>query len=80
MPEPRKGYDWVPTANGGYWTKSKGTSHGHKLDFFCPHCRRITGTIDDKYLQEYGICSVCYVMHVEERQTPTIDLAKYKKS
>ena len=50
----------------------------HKLPFFCPHCENITGTVDDKYLIEYGICYTCYTMHVEARTTPTIDLDKYK--
>ncbi len=70
---------WVDTGNGsGYWSTSKGTN-STKLDFFCAHCKRITGTIDDKYLREYGICSVCYVNYVEDRQTPAIDLTPYKK-
>lgn len=75
----RKGYTWVETSTGGYWSKVTGEGHKHKLEFFCPHCRRPTGTIDDNYLQTYGFCSVCYVMHVEDRQTPTIDLEKYRK-
>jgi hypothetical protein len=53
-------------------------SHSHKLPFFCPHCERICGTIDDEKLREYGICATCYVMHVEDRETPTIDLSKYR--
>ena len=81
MKEPRKGYIWNECATGGgYWTKVKGESHSHKLQFFCPYesCRRPTGTIDDKYLLEFGICSLCYVMYVENRSIPTIDLEKYK--
>lgn len=78
----RKGWKWNPskTDSGGYWSRqdSKARSKVYK-EFFCPHCRRPTGTIDDDYLHEYGICSVCYVMHVESRKTPTIDLSKYKK-
>ena len=64
---------------GKYWVvvKDKKASHKHKLSFFCPHCTRITGTIDDKYLEEYGFCAECYVMHVEGRKNPTIDLKKY---
>ena len=59
--------------------EKKGSRHSHTLDYFCPHCERITGTIDDKYLRTLGICAECYVMHVEDREKPTIDLSKYKK-
>lgn len=62
----------------GYWSTQKG-ENVKKLDFFCPHCNRITGTIDDESLREYGICRICIVMYVEDRKTPAIDLAKYKK-
>jgi hypothetical protein len=76
----RKGWEWVQCGDSGYWSRvEKEGEHKHKLDFFCPHCKRPTGTICDKYLQEYGICSVCYVMYVEERKVPAIDLSKYKK-
>lgn len=61
----------------GYKVKITGSSHTHKTPLFCPHCRRITGTIDNDYLQKLGICSVCFVSHVEERKVPTIDLSKY---
>lgn len=73
----KKGYEWVETGSGGFWKKVRGKHHNHNLKFFCPHCERITGTIDDKYLLEYGVCSVCYVMHIENRKEPTIDLSKY---
>jgi hypothetical protein len=74
-----KGKEWVETASGGYWRKITGVSHSHKLDFFCPHCKRPTGTIDDKYLETIGICSVCNVNFVEDRHVPSIDLSRYKK-
>jgi len=66
----------------GYTIKTKGAPHPHRLEFFCPveDCRRITSTIDDKYLLEYGVCATCYVLHIENRQTPTIDVTKYKKT
>lgn len=71
--------EWVDTGNGsGYWRTVKGTN-ASRLDFFCQHCKRITGTIDDKYLKEYGICSVCYVNFIEDREKPAIDLTPYKK-
>lgn len=77
----RKGYKWVEcSTGGGYWSKVTGTSHKHKLSFFCPHCQRPTGTVDDQYLQEYGICYLCFTMHIDQRQVPTIDLSKYKKA
>jgi len=63
----------------GYRSRAVGDGHKHKLSFFCPHCDRITSTIDDETLLEYGFCKTCYVMHVEERKVPTIDLVKYKK-
>ena len=77
MKEERPGWEW----KGGYWVKQDAKArHRHKVDFFCPHCRKITGTIDDQCLREYGFCKECYVMHVEERKVPTIDLEKYKKN
>ena len=52
-----------------------------KLPFFCPReeCKRITGTIDDEYLKAYGICAECYVLLVEGREEPKIDVDFYKK-
>jgi hypothetical protein len=75
----REGYKWVQCGSGGYWSKVTGESHKHKKPFFCPHCGRPTGTVDDSYTEEYGICYLCYTMHVENRETPTIDLTKYQK-
>jgi hypothetical protein len=80
MKEERPGYEWIATENGGFWKKIKGNAHRHKLDIFCPHCDKITGTIDDKCLGEYGICSECFVLYVEHRQIPAIDLSKYRKN
>jgi len=80
MKKEREGWKWKETPSGGFWVKhDEQKRHKHKLSFFCPHCHRITGTIDDKYLHEYGVCSVCYVMHIEDRDTPTIDLSQYEK-
>jgi len=61
----------------GYKVTIKGAPHSHKLPLFCPHCTRPTGTIDDRWLLDLGICSLCVVNHVEERTSPTINLAKY---
>ncbi len=61
----------------GYKVTIKGSPHKYKLPLFCPHCKRPTGTIDDKWLLDLGICSVCVVNHVDERIKPTIDLIKY---
>jgi hypothetical protein len=63
-----------------YKIKKKGVAHKTKLSFFCPHCQRITGTIDDAVLREYGFCKTCFVMYVEDRSTPAIDLEKYRPS
>jgi len=54
MKEERKGWTWRDLGNdNGYWVKieEKGRLN-HKLPFFCPHCSRITGTIDDECLLE----------------------------
>lgn len=76
----RKGWEWVDCGTGGYWKKvDPDSAHKHKLEFFCPHCKRITGTIDDKYLQKYGVCAECHVNYIEGRSVPEIDLSKYKK-
>jgi len=81
MKKTRPGWEWVSIGTGGYWTKSSAAKHPHKLSLFCPHesCRRITGTIDNKYLLEYGICSICYVQYVESRKEPIIDIEYYKE-
>lgn len=75
----RPGWTWKEVGSGGYWTRNKGEAHSHRLEFFCPHCRRPTGTIDDKYLETIGVCSACYVAHLESRQNPDIDIEKYAK-
>lgn len=77
----RKGYKWVETSTGGYWSKMTGEKHTHKRPFFCPYeeCRRPTGTIDDEYMLKYGICRLCYTLYVEERKTPLIDVDFYAK-
>ena len=61
----------------GYKVKVSGSPHKYRLPFFCPHCRRPTGTIDDSWLLNLGICSVCVVEHVDERTKPSIDLSRY---
>ena len=75
----REGWEWRETPSGGYWMKVTGTALKHKKDFFCPHCKRPTGTVDDSYMEEYGVCYLCFTMHIDERQEPDIDLSKYKK-
>jgi hypothetical protein len=77
----RSGYDWIETKSGGYWSKTNNKArHSHTTPMFCPYedCRRITGTIDDKYMLEYGICAKCYVLYVEDRQVPLIDTEAMK--
>lgn len=65
----------------GYRVKIKGSPSVVKKPFFCPYenCRRPTGTIDDKYMVEYGICALCYTMYVEERKKPLLDVEFYRK-
>lgn len=78
----RSGYEWIDTGYAsGFWRKLKNKGgNSNRLPIFCPHkeCSRITGTVDDKYLVEYGFCSICYVQYVEGRKVPLIDLEKYK--
>lgn len=75
MTKEKDGYAW----QDGYWSKSSGVPHNHKLDFFCNLCKVPTGTIDNKFLLTLGICSSCYVRFVESRPKPNIDLSKYAK-
>lgn len=51
-----------------------------KKPLFCPReeCRKITTRLDDSYLEEYGFCKTCFIMLVEDRQTPAIDIEFYK--
>lgn len=62
----------------GYKVKTKGAAHSHKLPMFCPCCSKITGSVDDKWLLEFGFCWECHTLYVSDRETPAIDLAKYK--
>jgi hypothetical protein len=75
----RPGWKWVECGSGGYWSKVTGQAHSHKKKCFCPHCKRPTGTVDDSYLEKYGVCYLCYTMHIDAREKPGIDLSKYKK-
>lgn len=77
----RKGYEWIETSSGGYWSKLAGPRHSHKLAFFCPYeeCKRPTGTIDNEYMEKYGICRQCFSLFVEDRKTPLLDVEFYKK-
>jgi hypothetical protein len=71
----RPGYTWVECGNSGYWSKvQEKPKHSHKLDFYCPHCSKVTGTYDDVFLLTLGICAHCYVMHIEGRKHPEIDV------
>jgi len=58
--------------------KNKG-SNKLKKPFFCPHCKKITGSIDDEKLLSLGICAECFVLYVDLREKPLIDLDYYKK-
>lgn len=61
-------------------TKTEGRVAG-KLPFYCPRdeCKRITDTLDDGYLRQYGVCAVCYITLVEDRKAPLIDVEMYQK-
>lgn len=52
-----------------------------KLPLFCPYesCKRITGTIDDECMIQYGVCKKCYVEFIESRKQPLIDIEFYVK-
>lgn len=80
--ELRKGYEWVDCkTGGGYWKKITGQKHSHKLPLFCPYerCQKITGSYDDKFLLEYGVCATCFTMYIDCREKPVIDVEYYKK-
>lgn len=81
-PNPRPGWEWKSAGDGGYWVKMKQNGrHKTKLPLFCPNedCGRPTGTIDDRSLLENGFCQMCYVMYVEGRKKPIIDMEKFRK-
>ena len=81
MREPREGYEWKETSSGGYWSKLRGSRHDHSHPIFCPNekCKKISGTVDNKYFEEYGVCYECYIMNIENRKTPLIDVEFYQK-
>lgn len=74
MMRERKGYEW----KNGFWVKMDGSKHGHSLPFFCPHCKKISGTVDDKYFEEYGFCYECFTLYVDAREKPAIDIEYYR--
>ena len=78
MKEERPGWEWVEVGNGGFWSKVKGNRHSHTNPIFCPHCHKLSATLDNDYFQNYGICMECYVMNVENRQNPLIDVEMMK--
>jgi hypothetical protein len=76
----RQGWVWKKiNEDSGFWIKNIGEAHKHKVPFFCPHCSKPCGDVDEKHLITYGICWECYTMNVEDRVTPLLDLSKYKK-
>ena len=81
MPEikTREGWEWKQVGESGYWSKIVGKSHIHKVPFFCPHCKKPCGDVDEKWLKDYGICWECHTLYISDRSTPLIDLSKYKK-
>lgn len=75
--ESRPGWEWN---KAGFWVKTKGPAHQHKKKWSCPHCTKITGTIDDDCIEKNGVCRECMVLYVEDRTKPLIDLSKYRKT
>jgi len=79
----RPGWEWKTAGDGGYWVKMKSKGrHVNKLPFFCPYedcMKKITGTIDDESLLKNGVCQTCYVMYVEGRKKPLIDVDLYRE-
>ncbi len=77
--EERKGYRKVETSTGYYWVKEKEKTNTVKIPFFCPHekCGRLTASFDDDYVLKYGVCKQCYILYVEERKQPLIDIDFY---
>ena len=66
----------------GYVVKSRsGGRVAGKLPFYCPRdeCKRVTDSLDDSYLKEYGVCAVCYINLVEDRKEPLIDVKAYRQ-
>ena len=74
MKEGRPGWEWNEVGNGGFWTKMRGERHSYKNPIFCPNCKKISGTIDNSFFQDFGVCQECYVMNVENREKPLIDI------
>ena len=66
----------------GFKVKIKRNSYSSvlKVPLFCPReeCRQITSNLDDFYLREMGICQSCFILLVENRVTPLIDVMFYK--
>lgn len=77
----KKGYTWVKAGESGYWSKNTGPHHSHKLSVYCPYekCRKITGTVDNEHLLNFGVCRECHTMYIADRKTPIIDVEFYQK-
>jgi len=67
----------------GYKVKIRGKSarSNIKHPFFCPHddCKRPTSNLDDEYMEKYGVCKTCFIMYIEDRVKPLIDIEFYQK-
>lgn len=64
----------------GYIYKERNSGRSKsKTPLFCPYekCGRVTNTVDDQYILEYGVCANCYVLYIEARQSPLIDVKQY---
>lgn len=66
----------------GYKTKIKSLGRSRfKYPIYCPNdqCKMITSNLDHQSLDDYGVCLACFVQHIENRQSPTIDIEFYRK-
>ncbi len=81
-PSDRESKSTIKHKRDGYTFKEKSNARSAlKMPLFCPYeeCRRPTNTIDDGYILEYGVCGNCYVMYIEDRKQPLIDVELYAK-
>lgn len=66
----------------GYKIKIKKTGRSKlKMPIYCPNesCKMITSNLDDPYLEKYGICWNCWIMYVENKKEPLLNVEYYKK-
>ena len=68
--------------NKGFKTKIRSLGRSKfKYPIYCPNdqCKMITSNLDHQSLDDFGVCLACYVLFIENRQTPAIDVDFYRK-